>query len=87
MALDIGVRQEQGRRPYQEDEILVAPDPSSMGVTFEGCTHLFGIFDGHAGGKCSKFLSSFLHPALLDSKAYPINLKMVITLIPLPVPY
>ena len=47
----MGFRQEQGQRPYQEDELLISPSVvSSAEVRPEFQTHLFGVFDGHAGG-------------------------------------
>lgn len=46
----VGVCSMQGRRPYQEDEYALHPHLTAD-------THLFGLFDGHAGGKCSQYVS------------------------------
>ena len=35
----------------------------------------FGIFDGHGGDKCSKFLKNNLDTILFNSKYFPINIK------------
>eukprot|EP00602_Paraphysomonas_sp_CaronLab_P002170 CAMPEP_0185027812 /NCGR_PEP_ID=MMETSP1103-20130426/13044_1 /TAXON_ID=36769 /ORGANISM="Paraphysomonas bandaiensis, Strain Caron Lab Isolate" /LENGTH=635 /DNA_ID=CAMNT_0027561947 /DNA_START=194 /DNA_END=2101 /DNA_ORIENTATION=- len=54
--LDVGVCSVQGRRPYQEDQYAVCRflrDPTSQPDSAPE-THFFGVFDGHAGGKCSK---------------------------------
>lgn len=87
MALEIGIRQEQGRRPYQEDEFLdstVSTDVFNQQhqhheinhiQTRNNQTHLYGIFDGHAGGKCSKFIASVMRETLQNSKSYKTNLK------------
>lgn len=73
MSLEVGSCQEQGHRPYQEDEIVIAP-----GLDGEDCsedTHLFSIFDGHAGGRCSKYLSAQMANALQESNSYEKCLK------------
>ncbi len=73
--LQIGVVSKQGKRPYQEDEHSVAPflkDSSSSGKVPE--THMFALFDGHAGGRCSKFLSSNLAAILSQDPDYGKNL-------------
>ena len=96
MALEVGIRQEQGRRPYQEDEVMIAIDRSAEEATkgnniglkissgsnsnsnnsnIELCTHVVGIFDGHAGGRCSKFVASNIHEVLTNSKSFSTNLK------------
>lgn len=41
-------------------------------------THFFGLYDGHAGGRCSKFVSSSIADVLLDDPAYPSNLPQAI---------
>ena len=52
--LDVGVCSVQGRRPYQEDEYSVRPNLGNSK------THLYAIYDGHAGGQCSKMISTIL---------------------------
>ena len=37
-------------------------------------THYFGLYDGHAGGRCSKFLSSSLSTALAEDPNFSDNL-------------
>ena len=77
-SLNCGMIFVQGRRAYMEDETLIFPelervrqhiyDPAYNGPPI----HLFGIFDGHAGGKCSKAICSTIpqaiaaHPRLLS---------------------
>jgi len=57
-----GVSLLKGRRPYMEDEHRVVMRLESL----EGCscpnqtTYFFGLFDGHAGGRCSKAISQLL---------------------------
>lgn len=62
--IQIGATQKQGRRPYQEDEFtvkvgIVGTDVNSNSQGSAGnTTHLFGLFDGHAGGRCSKYVAA-----------------------------
>jgi serine/threonine protein phosphatase PrpC len=74
VALDVGVRQERGRRPYQEDEVLIRMHESSSEPP-EAHTHLFGVFDGHAGGRCSKFVAGAMRDTLLESRSFSDDLK------------
>ena len=41
-------------------------------------THFFGLFDGHAGGRCSKFISSTLPEALAQDSLFRSNLPMAL---------
>ena len=41
-------------------------------------THMFALFDGHAGGKCSKFLSENLATFLAEDPCFATNLGMAI---------
>lgn len=80
----IGVCSEQGKRPYQEDEFTIRtflgnnknPSSNSQGVPVE--THLFGLFDGHAGGKCSKFVSTNLPDMLTEDSNYHGNIPQAL---------
>ena len=62
--LSIGVCTQQGKRPYQEDEYSIHPHLSSSGANVDTEhdpeSHFFGLFDGHAGGRCSKHVGAFL---------------------------
>lgn len=74
--LAIGVCSEQGRRPYQEDEYAIRPfliNKSSMNSKpLE--THFFGMYDGHAGGRCSKYIATTLPDILAEDPAYFNNI-------------
>lgn len=77
--LSVGVCSEQGRRPYQEDEYAIRPFLSSKtntNVNIE--THFFGLYDGHAGGRCSKFVSTSLPDILAEDAAFTLNLQTAI---------
>lgn len=82
-----GVASRQGKRPYQEDEPSVRAflTPSSFsakagtkngaGASQGNCpeTHFFGLFDGHAGGKCSKFLAASIPEVLAEDPGFLSN--------------
>ncbi len=72
--LDVGVCSQQGMRNYQEDRFVVFPYlQSNEGKSSEN-THLFGIFDGHAGSLCSSFVSSVLPDVLRQDVSFDNNL-------------
>lgn len=75
-----GLCTQQGKRPYQEDEYAARPflgsQPGSLNVLQE--THLFGIFDGHAGGKCSKQISQTLPDILAEDGFFLNNLPQAL---------
>ena len=70
--IQVGVAQKQGRRPYQEDEFMVKVGIGGNEIKSTGqgnisdSTHLFGLFDGHAGGRCSKYVAANIAEALSD---------------------
>jgi len=68
--LAVGVCSRQGKRPYQEDEPAVRAYLSTSPET-----HFFGLFDGHAGGRCSKFVSSVFADTLVEDKSFNTNLS------------
>lgn len=79
--LTIGVCTQQGKRPYQEDEFAIRPNlTSSLGQEdpndFE--THFFGLFDGHAGGRCSKHVAAVLPGVLAEDPQFKTNLPQAI---------
>ena len=90
--LNVGVCSRQGKRPYQEDEpsvrAFLAPStssPSSTALSTGGPvqqpkseTHFFALFDGHAGGRCSKFLSTALADVLAEDPSFYTNLGMAL---------
>lgn len=41
-------------------------------------SHFFGLFDGHAGGRCSKFISSTLPEVLAQDSLFSSNLPMAL---------
>ena len=71
--VDVGSCSRQGHRPYQEDEILIHSFLSSSPET-----HLYCVFDGHAGGRCSKFLSNFYHEILMQDPLFCNNLPFAV---------
>lgn len=92
--LGLGVCSRQGKRPYQEDEPSVraylAPSISSsssssarslspsLATSSKSETHYVALFDGHAGGKCSKFLSGALADVLAEDPSFSSNLSMAL---------
>lgn len=77
--LGIAICSEQGKRPYQEDEISVQLH-LTLNIQDSNLleTHFFGLFDGHAGGKCSKFIANILPNVLLYDESF--NKDLVIAL-------
>jgi len=75
----IGVCSQQGKRPYQEDEYSIRPflNASKPGSDLPE-THFFGLFDGHAGGKCSQHMATNLANTLLDDESFVTNLPQAI---------
>ena len=71
-----GVSSVQGRRPYQEDEYqVVTPMEALIGNVGDGeQTSFYAIFDGHAGGRCSKFLTSELAQNIAEDPAFKTDL-------------
>jgi serine/threonine protein phosphatase PrpC len=60
-----GISALQGRRPYMEDESRIIPflESDILGQSpYDSrlATHFFGVFDGHAGGRCSKSIAQLL---------------------------
>ena len=76
----IGVCTQQGKRPYQEDEFALRPHlgPSASDVENEVETHFFGLFDGHAGGRCSKHVAAVLPGVLAEDPQFKTNLPQAI---------
>lgn len=78
--LVIGVCSQQGKRPYQEDEYCIRPylTPTSPGIDEDMETHFFGLFDGHAGGRCSKHVATCLPNTLIEDAQYYSNLPQAL---------
>lgn len=74
--LDVGVGSAQGYRPYHEDEFQVVaflspgqtPEPQPAEQPAE--THFFAVFDGHAGGRCSKAIAATLADSIARDPAF-----------------
>jgi serine/threonine protein phosphatase PrpC len=49
-----------GGRPFQEDRLVAVKVSSSE----KSDKHYFGVFDGHAGDKCSSYLAANLHSSV-----------------------
>jgi len=74
--LILGVSSQQGKRPYQEDEYGIKAFVGGNNGNPE--THLFGLFDGHAGGKCSKQIAATLPDILGEDAQFSNNLPQAI---------
>ena len=78
-----GVSALQGRRPHMEDEYVVIPSmeelagvaPGPMGAT----TRFVGVFDGHAGGRCSKMLVADLAANIAGDEDFHEDLRNAIS--------
>mmetsp|Transcript_26587 Transcript_26587/g.25453 ORF Transcript_26587/g.25453 Transcript_26587/m.25453 type:complete len:779 (-) Transcript_26587:524-2860(-) len=74
----------QGKRPYQEDEYAIRPflgggnTPNSDKKQRAAATHFFGLFDGHAGGRCSKHISANLPDVLAEDSLFLTNLPLAL---------
>ncbi len=75
----VGVCSQQGKRPYQEDEYSLRPflNAAKQGIDLAE-THFFGLFDGHAGGKCSQHVAANLANTLLEDESFVTNLPQAI---------
>jgi protein phosphatase 1L len=73
-----GICSQQGKRPYQEDQAAVRPfiNLSSNSTRAVSETHFFGLFDGHAGGRCSQYLAQNLVTTLIEDDAFASNLPL-----------
>ena len=76
VGIELGICSIQGKRPYQEDEYVAK---AAMCVNGEsGESHMFGLFDGHAGGRCSKFVSTGIVQTLLEDPQIDNNLPQAL---------
>lgn len=57
----------QGRRPYNEDEYNIINNLNCKDITLHNVGY-FGLFDGHGGGKISKFCKKNLHKYFIDNE-------------------
>jgi protein phosphatase 1L len=73
---EVGICSHQGRRPYQEDEYSLRP--FLRGANSSPESHFFAIFDGHAGGKCSKYLSTNLNEIFQNDPSFDTNISMAL---------
>ena len=64
----------QGRRHYNEDEYNIINNLNSKDITLHNIGY-FGLFDGHGGGKISKFCKKHLHKYFLDNERCKIASK------------
>ena len=87
----MGICSQQGKRPYQEDEYAIRPFLTIGSNTGNGqsymesrsghnvsATHFIGLFDGHAGGRCSKHISSILPDVLTEDSLFMTNLPLAL---------
>ncbi len=67
LKFDYGISETRGQRPYQEDSAVIYENIAEDLLEYhsrdqirEGLSlSLFGVFDGHAGEKCSKYCKNF----------------------------
>lgn len=71
---------QQGKRPYQEDEYAIRPYINNYCTNQDRNveTHFFGLFDGHAGGRCSNHIASCLANVLAEDSAFVTNLPQAL---------
>jgi len=84
----VGVCSQQGKRPYQEDEYSIRPflNQAAPAAATNGAqdsrigaeTHYFGLFDGHAGGRCSHHVANTLHSVLAEDPSFYTNLPQAL---------
>ena len=64
-------------RNYNEDRVSVfinmKKPKSKNDITNWPNVSFFGIFDGHAGNKCSEYLKNNLHNFIISAKSFPID--------------
>lgn len=85
--LQYGACTEQGKRPYQEDEYSIhlylgdnrGGSENAMAVEAnQQSTHFFGLFDGHAGGRCSKYVAANLPDLMSNDPLFHSNLPQCV---------
>jgi serine/threonine protein phosphatase PrpC len=76
IGIELGICSKQGKRPYQEDEFCAKAFIDKGVIGGEPCSesHFFGLFDGHAGGRCSKFVSTGIVQVLQEDPQIASNL-------------
>lgn len=75
----VGVCSQQGKRPYQEDQYAIKQFVHNLAPAKSASeTHMFGLFDGHAGGRCSTHLSNNLASALVEEESFVSNLPLAL---------
>ncbi len=52
--------------------------PQNTNVNEEVESHFFGLFDGHAGGKCSKYISTTLAAVIAEDPQFHSNLPQAL---------
>lgn len=57
----------QGRRDYNEDEFTIINNIDGNDITLHNINY-FGLFDGHGGGKISKFCKKYLHKYFMENE-------------------
>lgn len=76
MDVDFGVYSTQGHRPYQEDEFALKAFLGD-GITAPE-SHMFAVFDGHAGGRASKYLSTSFAGILVQDPVFDTNISFAL---------
>lgn len=75
--IKIGISSVKGMRQKQEDVFLVPSCLMQTNGDFNqsSATYIFGIFDGHGGNRCSKYLSENLINVLLEEEEFTSDLS------------
>jgi len=72
--LTVAVCTRQGKRPYQEDEFMIRSYVGDPVSSQSPETHMLCLFDGHAGGRCSKYLSQCMSNVIAADPQFYTNL-------------
>lgn len=75
---DCAVCSVQGKRPYQEDQYAICPSLHDTAAVDAPETHFFAVFDGHAGGRCSKHISSSFPANLATDESFKSKLAVAL---------
>ena len=78
LGIVVGEMHEQGKRQTMEDESVLLMSTGASSPAGGSSNAYFGVYDGHGGGKTSKYLKDVLHRYILEDPAYPTNMEQAI---------
>ena len=78
LGIVVGEMHEQGKRQTMEDESVLLMSTGGSSPAGGSSNAYFGVYDGHGGGKTSKYLKDVLHRYILEDPAYPTNMQQAI---------